>query len=246
MRELVTLWRRELASYFTSPAVFVAMVLVLAVTGVGFSMQAALSRGSPLRVDILVFWLPTLWLMVLISATMLTARLFAEEKRSGTIETLMTAPVTESQVVLGKYAAALVVFVVTFLPTTSYMWFLRRFSSGMDTIDARALVAGYGMFFLMGAFYVSIGVLVSAMSRNVTVAAIACFALLIMLFILLGAAGHVLMGKGMFFPAIVSPFAHISDYSRGVMDSRHIVFYLSGIAFSLFAAVKVVESRRWL
>ncbi len=246
MRELATLWRRELASYLSSPATFVGMVLVLTVTGLGFALQAVLSRGEPLRLDIMVFWLPTLWLMVLISATALTARLFAEEKKSGTIETLMTAPVTEAQVVLGKYGASLVVFVLTFLPTTSYVWFLHKFSAGMETLDTRALVVGYGMFFLMGAFYVSVGVLVSAMSRNLTVAAIAGFSVLCLLFLLLGTIGHVLIGKGLFFMEVASPFQHIADYSRGVIDSRQIIFYLSGIAFSLFAAVKVVESRRWL
>ncbi|TFH16929.1 MAG: hypothetical protein E4H02_04300 [Lentisphaerales bacterium] len=246
MRNFLTLWRRELDGYFVSSAAYVMSVVVLAITGLGFWGQARLNCGEPLRLDILVFWLPTIWLMVMIVATVLTMRLFAEEKRSGTIEALMTAPVTDAEVVLGKYASALTVFAVTFLPTILYPLVLRRFSSGIGPIDGGALLSGYAMFVLMGAFYASVGLFMSAVSRSQIVAAVMSFAALCGIFLLPGVLDHAIGGSGVAILRFLSAFEHIQDSSRGIVDTRAIVLYISCTWFMLFATTKVLESRRWV
>lgn len=246
MRVFFTLWRKELASYLLSPAAYVVAVLVLAVTGVGCWLQALLFRGGVARLDELLFWLPTLWIMVLIVVTVLTMRSIAEEKRSGTIETLMTAPVTEVQVVLAKYASALALAVLIFAPTLLYPFVLCRFSSGLGPLDRGILIGGYAGLLLIGAFYIAVGVLMSALTRSLVIAAISSFAILCLIFLLLGAVSHV--SSGQYVPVLhdLSAFRHISEFSRGVIDTRPVVLYLSGTWLALFAAVKVLESRRWL
>jgi ABC-2 type transport system permease protein len=246
MRNFFTIWRRELTAYFVSPAAYVTMVLVLGVTGIGFWLGAKISAGAPVKMDVLLFWLPTLWLMVMIVASVTTMRLFAEEKRSGTIETLMTAPVTEAEVVLGKYAAALTLFIVIFAPTAAYTPILRKFSSGMEVVDPRQIMTGYLIVFLIGAFYVSVGVLMSALMRSQVAAAIGSFAVLCVLFALVSVLGPVFEGDLSEVFNSVSAIKHVKEFSRGVIDLRAIVLYVSGTALMLFMSVKALESRRWM
>ncbi|MEI6972039.1 MAG: ABC transporter permease subunit [bacterium] len=244
MKNFRILWRRELAAYLVSPATYITMFAVLAVSGWGFWFTTKCSRGEPARIDILLFQTPTLLGMLLIAATALTMRLFAEEKRSGTIETLMTAPVSEISIVLGKYAAALTIFVIMFAPTAAYAFILQKNSDGMELLDTRVLVSGYLIFFLIGAFYLSVGMLTSSLSSSQTVAAVFSFASMFVLF-LAGGLTSVARGKVSSVVAYVSPFQHILDFSRGVVDTGPVVIYLSGTALMLFATVKVIESRRW-
>jgi ABC-2 type transport system permease protein len=246
MRNLLTIWRRELQAYATSPAAYVIAVLVLMVTGTGFGLQTIVSRGEPLRLDVLMFWLPTLWMMVLIVATVLTMHLFAEEKRSGTIEALMTAPVTEMEVVIGKYAAAVTLFAIIFAPTAGHIFVLRELSIGIRTIDIVSMIAGYVALLFIGAFYISIGLLISALSKSQIVAAIGTFAVLSLCFLLVGYLSHMSGGAPSALLSCISPFEHISELSRGHLDTRAIVFYLSSIVLMIFTATKVLESRRWL
>ena len=253
MRNFLVLWRKELATYFISMAAYVTTVVVLAVTGLDFSFRAMLSRGELLQFDTLS-WLPTLWVMVLMVATILTMRMFAEEKRSGTLEMLMTVPVTETEVVLGKYAAALTLFILIFAPTASYVFILRRFSTAMGPIDVLPIACGYLMLLLIGAFYVSIGLLLSSLSRSQIVSAVTCFSVLCVVFLLVSSLEQVLRDQAV--TALqyrvarvleyLSAFRHVRDFSRGVLDSRPVVLYLSGIALMLFTTTKVLESRRWL
>lgn len=244
MRNFISIWRREVASYLVSPATYVTMFLVLMVTGWGFWFTAKCSRGDPVRIDMLLFQPLTLWGMLLIVATVLPMKLLAEEKRSGTIEMLMTAPVTEVEVVLGKYMAALTLFVLIFAPTLAYSFILQKYSAGMELIDTRTIASGYLVFFLIGAFYLSVGLLASSLSSSQIVAAASSFSILFLLF-LAGALSSLTRGKIAAVVAYVSPFQHILDFSRGVIDTSPAVLYLSGVFVLLFMTVKVIESRRW-
>lgn len=253
MRNFLVLWRKELATYFISMAAYVTTIVVLIVAGLDFSLRAVFSRGEVLQLDSLS-GLPTLWIMVLMVATILTMRMFAEEKRLGTLEMLMTAPVTEAEVVLGKYAAALTLFFFIFLPTVTYAFVLRRYSSGIESIDPLPIACGYLMLLLIGAFYISIGLLLSSLSRSQIVSAVSCFSVLCILFLLVSSLDEVVRDqavtafqyKAARVLEYLSAFRHIRDFSRGVIDSRPVVLYLSGIALMLFSTMKVLESRRWL
>ncbi len=248
MRNLLSLWRREIASYFISPAAYVTSVFVVLVTGGGVWLRATLmsEAGEPPRVEEF-FWLPTLWLMVLMVATVLTMHLFAEETRSGTIETLMTAPVTEVELVLSKYLAAVAVFAIVFAPTVLHVFVLRRFSSGMEVLDPVPILGGHLIVVLAGSFYISIGLFMSSISRSQIVAAIGSFAVLCVVFILVGGLSHVVLqgGTNPVFDSI-STFQHIKDFSRGIVDTRPVIVYFTGTALTLFCTIKVLESRRWL
>ena len=244
MRHFIPLWRREVSAYLVSPATYVTMFLVLMVTGWGFWFTTKCSRGDPVRIDMVLFQPLTLWGMLLIVATVLPMKLLAEEKRSGTIEMLMTAPVTEVEVVLGKYVAALTMFILIFVPTVAYAFILKEYSSGMELIDMRTVASGYLVFFLIGSFYLSVGLLASSLSSSQIVAAVSSFSALFLLF-LAGALSSLTRGKIAAVVAYVSPFQHILDFSRGVIDTGPVILYLSGVVLMLFMTIKVIESRRW-
>jgi len=246
MRTFLALFKRELATYFMSPAAYVTMVVTLIVTGAGFWLQITLPTDEPFRAEVAVFLLPTLWLMALIMATALTMRLFAEEKKAGTLESLMTVPVTETQVVLGKYFAALAMYILTFLPTISYIFLARKFSFGIEKPDIGALCAGYLVFFLSGAFYLATGLAVSSMCRNQITAAVVSFALLCGLFLIAALLPFVLTGTPAEVALFLSAAEHMKEAGRGVIDSRPLILYVSGTIFMLFATVKILESRRWI
>ena len=245
MNHIGILWRRELAAFLHSPAAYVTMTVVLVVTGAVFWGQATMTRGEPARPDVLLFWPLTLWIMVIAVCAVVTMRLFAEEKRSGTFETLMTAPVSEVDVVLAKFAAAFTVFAIVFAPTALYLPVLRRFSTGLEVIDMRPIASGYAILLLVGAFYLSVGLFASALSRSQIVAAITSFAALSLVFSA-GLLTYLFPGHSGDLMDTVSAFKHIMDFARGAIDAGPVILYLSGTGLMLFATMKVVEARRWV
>ncbi|TAN38871.1 MAG: ABC transporter permease [Verrucomicrobia bacterium] len=247
MSAFFTLWRREIAAYFLSPIAYVMMMFFLVIMGFSFWLLAnVLAQGvagvSIMRelFDSFFFWITTLTLV-----PVLTMRLFAEEKRSGTIETLMTAPVSDAAVVLAKYFGALSFYMMIWAPTILYVVVLRAFSPLAAPPDLGPIAASYLGTLLIGAFYLAIGLMCSAMTRNQIVAAIVCFALLCVLFfggfIAFIARVDTVREIANYFCSL----AHMRDFVRGVVDTRPVVFYLSGAALMLFLAIKLVEARKW-
>ena len=138
------------------------------------------------------------------------------------------------------------VFVMIFAPTVSYPYILAGQSFGMPAIDPRQVAAGYLVVLLIGAFYLSVGLLMSVLSRSQVVAAIGTFAVLAVMFLLVGTVDRIMGGGTATLLSYFSAFEHVQDFSRGVIDSRPVVLYLSCTGLTLFASVKVLESRRWL
>lgn len=247
MKAFLPLWRRELAAYFLSPIAYTTAAFFLVVMGFSFwFLVALLIQGQP-GVNAMneLFGSIFFWISLLVVTPALTMRLLAEERRSGTLETLMTAPVTDPEVVLSKYAGALTFFVLLWLPTLLYAFFLRRFSAESVPIDLGPMLGGYLGAFLVGAFYLSVGLFCSALTRNQIVASMSCFAALCLLFfsgfVPYLATNPILREIG----GYGSSVAHMLDFSRGSIDTRPIVLYLSGTLFMLFATVKAVEARKW-
>lgn len=246
MRTFLILWRRELASYFLSPIAYVMMMFFLFVMGYCFWMLLNILAHGVVSATVMneLFGSVFFWIALLILVPLITMRLFAEEIRSGTLELLMTAPVTETQVVLAKYAGAWSFYLIMWLPTLAYVYILRRFDP-MMTVDLGPLASGYLGALLLGSFYLSAGLLMSALTRNQIVAAMSAFAVVTVAFF----AGFMpfitrsetVRQAGMHFSAVM----HMMDFSRGAVDTRPVVLYLSGTAFLLFAAVKVIEFRKW-
>ena len=245
---LLALWRRELAAYFLSPIAYVAAIFFLLITGFNFYLVVGLFNTREYTIpDVmeqllsspLFFW-PTFLLIV----PVLTMRTFAEERHAGTIETLMTAPVTERAVVFAKFLAALTMFACMWLPTVSYPFLLEIFSEESAPLDIMPAVSGYAGVMLLGMFYLSVGVLCSALSGSQVVAAIATYAIMGILFF--GGLVHSYVASDLIrdVSLYISSFEHQQRFVRGLIDSRPVVFYLTGTGLVLFLSVRMLEGRR--
>lgn len=250
MRTFLVLLRRELAALFFSPIAWTALALFLILMGASFSLLlyllaqgAEATDGGTIMSHLLGSFFT--WLALLIVAPAITLRTFAEERRSGTFETLMTAPVRDGVVVLAKYAAALVFYIALWLPTLAYPAGLRALRPMGAPLDLGALAAGYLGVFAIGAAAIAAGVLISAVARSQAVAAIGSF-VAICVFFLAGFIPYWPMGLPLSGAAhYASAVTHLLDFARGIVDSRAIAFYLINTAWLLWAAVHAVESRQW-
>lgn len=243
MRNLFTIWRRELAACFLSPIAYVTIVMFLSVAGGTFVVLVLNGRDAGL-LPVMLFESVILWLPVLI--TVISMRLFAEEKRSGTIETLMTAPVTEAEVVLGKYAGAVSFLILVVMPAIGDIFILKFMSPGVRSVDVGAILGGALILLLLSSLCVSIGLFVSLLTKNQIVAAVLCMCVVwcVILFgwILSTLPLWVDMSR---FADYISATTHIQDFARGLIDVRTVILYVSGTLFMLFVSVRVLESRRW-
>ncbi len=248
MRQFFVLLKREISSYFLSPIAYVMICFFMAVMGLGFwTLITVLVEGARQMTVMRTMLGESIffWIVMLIAVPVTTMRIFAEERRSGTFESLMTAPVRDATVVLAKYFGAFFFFVVMWLPTLSYIWILRHFSPGGEAVDIGTVLSSYLGVLLLSAAYLSVGILTSALTRSQIAAAIICFTMIFTAFL----AGFVpyffsntvAQSVGDYFSSI----GHMIDFSRGAVDTRPIVLYLSITVLTLFVTVRVVESRRW-
>lgn len=242
MRNFLSIWRREMKACFCSPVAYVTMIAFLLLVGATFMSALARQAGTAETPSALLFATVVLWMTFLVAVV--SMRLFSEENRSGTLETLMTAPVTEAEAVLGKYAAGLSFVLIAILPCVSYPFILVAMNPAMETADLGAMAGGVAIVLLLAAFCQSVGLLVSIMTKNQIIAAMCCFAAvwLALLFAwLVSALPLGLAGVAEQYSAM----NHLADFTRGLIDTRAVVLYTSATVFMLFAAVRVLEWRRW-
>ncbi len=248
MRVFLTLLRREWLAYVYAPSMYWVVVIFLLLMGTSFGMMVHIlaegaATGSVVRMLIgesLFFWLAMLMVV-----PMITMRQFAEERKLGTVETLLTAPVGDVAIVLAKFSAAWVFFLMLWLPTAAYAWLLARISPESAPIDFSALMTSYIGIAAMGAFFIAIGLLASSLTSNQAVAAVITFAVLCGYFFW-GFMPQ--FGRGVQLQEVgryTSSLMHMLEFSRGVLDTRPLVFYLSVTLFLLFSTVKVVEAQKW-
>jgi ABC-2 type transport system permease protein len=212
MRRWLTLWLRELQACFLSPVAYVTMVVFLAMAGLTFLKAVEGNVGNDEQLQILFFVALFFWLPILI--TVITMRSFAEERRSGTLEMLMTAPVREAQIVGAKFAACLVFLLVVVSPALLALPLLRSLSPGIETLDWGGIQGGCLVVLLVSSLCVSIGMLASLLTRNQIVAAICCFAGVLLPIV----AGYVLTASPVGPDRLVEFFSietHILDFARG-------------------------------
>jgi ABC-2 type transport system permease protein len=219
------------------------MILFIAVSGLIFLASVIWNAGSTVSVVVLNAETILLWLPVLI--TMVCMRLFSEERRSGTLETLMTAPVTETQIVLGKYAGAMTFLLLVILPAVSFIFMLSFLSPGIHSIDIGAVYGSCLIIVLISFFCVALGMVVSLFTRNMIVSFFAIFCA-VWCVILLGNVVTALP-EWMLAPGgdLFSMVVHVDDFAHGSIDTRPIVMYVSGTVCLLFVATRLLESRRW-
>jgi len=252
MRHVPTLMRRELAAYFLSPMAFLILLAFQLIAWFNFwelldgliqSQHKLSNRRDPLNTYIsqsIPFWVG-----LLVAIPALTMRLLAEEKRSGTIETLLTAPVTESEIVVSKWLAGVVMFWVILLPFAVYLPFL--YYQAKFYFDPGPLVAlGIGLTSL-GMMFVSIGLFFSALTRNQIIAAIWTFAILfLVVFLTLLLYFYVGSRRGEWAEGVryFAVLLQLESFGLGRLDLRYIALHLSVSLFMLYLTVKALQSRR--
>ena len=227
---------KEIQVYFSSPTAYIVGLIFLVLSGFFFSRDL----GDPFPIATMSPFFQGAVIILILLAPALTMRLLAEEQKLGTIELLLTAPVRDWEVVLGKYLASLVFLVATVGLTGYYVILLAIFANP----DPGPIYAGYLGLFLYGAASLSVGMLCSTLTSNQIVAAVVAMGILLVLFFADLASGSIGGGASTVIGEIGLK-SHFDDFERGVIDTKDIVYYISVTAFFLFLSVRALESRRW-
>lgn len=248
MRSFWPIYKRELFAFFVTPLAWVLITVFLLVQGMHFFLlvdhfaSAGPTGGDQTPIQAFFGNTVLLYLVLFLLVPPMTMRLFAEERRSGTIETLMTAPVSSVSVVLSKYLAVLTTYVAMWLPTLLYLVILRR----TGEIDWGVAASAYLGVFLVGAGYLAIGLLMSAITKSQFLALVLTALMVLSLFIL--GVGEFITREGTLMHdicAYVSVWAHMNDFASGIVDSRRLAFYGSLVVLPLFVTVRAVDAWRW-
>ena len=235
MRTVLSIAKRQLETYFSSPITYVVTAGMLAILGYSFSIILLFSRQASLRP-----LFSQLSLIFVIVAPLLTMHLISDEVRSGTIELLLTSPVREHDIVLGKFLAAFGVFALMLTPTAYYALVLRVFGNP-DWGPIASLYTGVA---LLGGALISLGALASALtSHQVLAAALGAGFILVLWFLPAAAAFVAEPFKSILTYAGLS--SHFLNFTKGVIDTSDVIFYLSIIAGALFLATHALRARRW-
>lgn len=233
-----TIFSKELKSYFNSPVAYIVMIVFMVISGFLFTMSFFQINVASMREFFGSFFIQLVLFVVFIPA--ITMRSFSEEKKQGTLELLLTKPITDIELILGKYLAALTLIVITLAPTILYFIIIKM----IGPIPFWPFLTSLLGYILMSAFFIGIGIFVSSITENQIIAFIVAVLICLFFFLL----GKLLV---VFPPSMVSVFEylttdyHLSNISRGVIDSRVLIYYFSMIFFTLFLTKVSLESRKW-
>ena len=254
MSNVLAITHKELKGYFASPVAYVVIGFSAILFGWFFinllyyfdraSMQAGAGFGGPQSVNVNEMLISPLFLNVsvilLFTLPLITMRTYAEEKRSGTIELLLTSPLTDFQIVMGKFLGGLVLYGAMQSITLVHIGFLFAFGNP----EWRPVATGYLGLLLMGGCFLSLGLFISSLTKNQIVAGMVTFAVFLLFWVINWIASFT--GPTMQIVLnYLSITEHLNDFARGVIDTKHLVYYVSFIAFSLFLTVRSVDSERW-
>ncbi len=252
MRTIFTIARKELKSYFTSPIAYIVLALSALIFGFFFysglaffvqqGMQAEMSGAGPMNVNEFIVrpLLMNLAVISLFLVPMITMRLYAEEKRSGTIELLLTSPVRDSELIWGKLLAAFLLFAGILGVALLNMVVLFIYGNA----DWKPMFAGFLGVALMGMAILSLGMLLSTFTRNQIVAGALTFGLFLMLWVADWVTAYSTGKVGQVFGYIaITP--HLENFAKGVIDLRDVVYYGSVIFLGVFLTHRSLESLRW-
>jgi len=237
MRNVYYVMKRELGAYFTSPIAYVVIAIYLAVVGGLGGLLLYFSREATMRY---VFNHAVTLLFTVLVTQVLTMRLVADERRTGTLELLLTAPLRDWEVVVGKYLASLVVLLVMMALTAYFPVTLLR----VGNPDVGPILSGYLGYILLGASLLAIGLFASSVTQNQIVAAVIGIGITLLLW-LSGALEELVGPTAGKVVAYLPIFAHYVDMVRGVIDTTDIVYYVTLVALFLFLSTRVIESGRW-
>ena len=248
------IFKKEMRLYFTSPVAYVVVTIFLLIAGYFFysifafftlaSMQSAMNPAMARDLNVTDSVMRPLFsnvsVILLLLLPLLTMRLFAEERRSGTIELLLTFPVRDGAVLVGKYLAAFALYAIMLGLTVLYPGIVAYFAR----LETGPVFTGYLGLLLMGAAFIAVGIFTSSLTENQIVAAITTFGTLLIFWILGwsadyagGAVGRVLQH--------LSILEHNESFAKGVLDTKDIIYYLNFTILALFLALRSLEARRW-
>lgn len=231
-----------------TPFGWVVLALILLMQGMSMTTAMEKMKDVPLIENFIhtSVHAPNFWFYFLFTFPLLTMRLFAEEAKTGTLETLMTAPVTSLQVVFSKYLAAFSFYALLWLPILLHLEIFKWVTGASAPYEMGHLIGLYSILLLMGGFFIAIGCFASTLSNNQIVAGIVTIAILVILFFL----GYIpyIIGEG--FQAVsmfhyVAIQEHLDNYARGIVDTRPMVYYGSMTAFFIFLTYITLDFRRW-
>ena len=258
MRNILAIIERELRAYFISPVAYVVLTIFAFLSGLFFqtilsqimqyammqAMQGAQFGRGPTPIDVPGIvsrqFLQTMSVILLFMIPMITMALFSEEKKRGTIELLLTSPITDLQVVLGKFFAAVSFFVIllftTFIPTI-VLYIYGKPATG-------PILSAYLGLFLYGLALLAVGVFISTLTENQIVSAVISFGTIMVLW-LVDVVAQRAEAPTKDVLTYMSVLSHLDDFMKGVLSTSHIIFYLSMMAFALFLTYRSIDSLRW-
>jgi ABC-2 type transport system permease protein len=253
VRNTLAIADKELRSYFASPIAYIMIGFFSLLFGYFFyvflmvfnqqsqqMMQFGQGGGANINQMMIRGLFQNTAVIILFTMPMITMRTYSEEKRSGTIELLLTSPVTDLEIILGKFLGALGLYAAMLLVTMLYIAMLFKISNP----EWRPIAAGYLGLLLMGGCFLSTGLFISSLTKNQIVAGFLTFVTFLMFWVI----NWIGESSGPTTQAIVSYLSiteHLDDFARGIVDTKHLVYYLSFITFGLFLTAKSVDSERW-
>ena len=251
IRNILAIAGKELRAYFASPIAYVIIGLFALLFGWFFyvylrvfveqSQRMAMGGGTVNVNEMMIRGVfHNLAIITLFVMPMVTMRTYSEEKRSGTIELLLTSPITDLEIILGKFLGAVGLFAAMLLVTAVDMAILFR----LGNPEWKPVLVGYFGLLLMGGCFLSVGLLISSLTKNQIVAGFMTFAVFLLLWIINWLADSVgPTARTML--SFLSITAHFDDFTKGVIDTKHVIYYLSFMTFGLFLTAKSVDSERW-
>ena len=252
IRNIVTIAGKELRSYFASPIAYVIIGLFSLLFGWFFyaylmmfvreSEQMMQFGGGSANVNqrMIRGVLQNAAVLILFVMPMITMRTYSEEKRTGTIELLLTSPVSDWQIIVGKFLGAMGLYVVMLAVTLIHVLLLFAYGNP----EWRPIATGYLGLLLLGGCFLSFGLLFSSVTRNQIVAAVVTFVFFLLFWVLDWMGNFAGPGIGGVLNYL-SITGHFDDFAKGVIDTKHVIYYLSFITFGLFLTSKAVDSERW-
>ena len=255
MSNVIAIAQKELKSYFASPIAYIVIGLFALLYGYFFaailyyfvrqSMQMSqFGMGGPQAMNVnqrmLRPLLQNVTILVLFTMPMITMRTYSEEKRSGTIELLLTSPVTDFQIIMGKFLGAMALYGVMLAVSLIHIALLFYFGRP----EWKPIVTAYLGLLLLGGCFISLGLFISSLTKNQIVAGMVTFAVFLFLWVItwVGSFGGPTFDSVTNYLSIIE---HYDDFSKGIIDTSHIIYYVSFITFGLFLTAKSVDSERW-
>ncbi|HEX2788439.1 MAG TPA: ABC transporter permease [Ignavibacteria bacterium] len=237
MNNILTISKKELKSYFLSPVAYIVIIGFLLAAGFLFTKDLFLMGVVSIRFLFESIWFLLLFVFIIPAITMGT---FSEEKRSGTMELLLTKPITDTQLMLGKFLASLIFAVIIIIPTIVYIISLKY----LGAIDLGPVISMYLGFILLFAFLVSIGIFTSSLTQYQVISFIISFLIMAVFFMLYIFTNYIPL---LSVPIIdyFNPFIHMNNMFRGVIDSRDLIYFISGTIIFLILTKLSIESRKW-